>query len=444
MVLANDGKGTNVFSGFGNAKYTIIEGAAKETTQPKPEEKPVEKGVLPPLPEISSPSHPDESIWYSNNTPEFTWKILPDLTGVSYEITDKPTDDPGSVSDGIVESVKLEAQPDGEWYFHVKYQNRYGWGLIAHRKVLIDATPPEAFTVSVDNDGDPTNPAPKLRFTTTDKASGISVYNITLGVDKYTAKPDEVAGGFYQLPVLAPASYEAQVTAVDQAGNSTASKARFMVEPLKAPIITDVPKVIDRNAELIIRGTSFYPGATIKLYIGPVDTDAEEYEVTTDSEGNWSYFHKDKLKKGNYEIWAKLYDARGAQSLDSTKNVLTVIAPAIIETFGWWIIILLLIIIVGLVMYILYQRKEFNDEKRRIMGETKEVKSKLGKIFAALREEVDELIELADKRPGLSDAERRVKEKLEESLDISEEFIAKEVEDVEKEIKLKKKKEEKK
>ena len=52
---------------------------------------------------------------------------------------------------------------------------------------------------------------------------------------------------------------------------------------------------------------------------------------------------------------------------------------------------------------------------------------------------MDELIELADKRPGLSETERRIKEKLQESLDISEEFISKEVEDVEKEIKPKKK-----
>ena len=79
-------------------------------------------------------------------------------------------------------------------------------------------------------------------------------------------------------------------------------------------------------------------------------------------------------------------------------------------------------------------------EKRRIKQETEEMKSKLGKIFAALREEVDELIELADQRPGLSESERRVKEKLQESLDISEEFITKEVEDVEKEIKLKERK----
>ena len=89
----------------------------------------------------------------------------------------------------------------------------------------------------------------------------------------------------------------------------------------------------------------------------------------------------------------------------------------------------------------MYQRKEFNEEKTRIMRETAEVKTKLSKIFAALREELEELVQMADKKSGFSEAERRVKEKLEESLDISEEFISKEVTDVEKEIKLPKKKE---
>ena len=85
---------------------------------------------------------------------------------------------------------------------------------------------------------------------------------------------------------------------------------------------------------------------------------------------------------------------------------------------------------------------EFNPDRLVIMvNDQGEVKNKLGKIFAALREEVDELIELADKKPGLSEPERRIKEKLRESLDISEEFISKEVDDVEKEIKMKKKEE---
>jgi hypothetical protein len=51
-----------------------------------------------------------------------------------------------------------------------------------------------------------------------------------------------------------------------------------------------------------------------------------------------------------------------------------------------------------------------------------------------LQEEVDELVVYADKKPGLSESEKRVKEKIKEALDISEEFLTKEVEDIEKEL----------
>ena len=175
---------------------------------------------------------------------------------------------------------------------------------------------------------------------------------------------------------------------------------------------------------------------TVKLFISPNDKDIQEFSTKTDDEGNWSYFHADKLKKGNYKVWAKIVDDRGAQSLSSTVHILTVVSPAIMEAYGWWILFLLLAIIIVLVLYIFYQKNKYQSEKIRIKSETEEMKQKLSKIFAALREEVDELIELADKKPGLSEAEQRIKEKLEESLDISEEFIGKEVDDIEKEIKL--------
>lgn len=439
IVLAADGKGTNVFKGFGHGKYTISEEAAKvETpTTPKPEEEEKPKGLLPPSPEISSETHPDENVWYSNNQPAFSWKLLGDLIGVSFEIDNKPETDPTAKIEGVLEGYKFDPQEDGEQYFHIRYKNKFGWGKSSHRKVMIDATPPNPFFITYDNGGDPTNPTPKLKFKTDDKASGIDHYTVISGNNKENISPEDVKDGYYKTPPLAPYEYTYNIVAFDRAGNAASSSVKFIVEPLKAPIITSIPKIISRNEELIIRGTSFYPQVTIKLFIGKDEKNIQTFTIKTDEEGNWSYFHKGKLEKGEYEVWAKLIDDRGAQSLDSTKHPLTVTAPGIIETFGWFIIAILILIIIILLLYIIYQKNKYLIEKRRIKKETEEMKSKLGKIFAALREEVDELIELADQRPGLSEHERRVKEKLQESLDISEEFIAKEVEDVEKEIQLK-------
>lgn len=444
IVLAADGKGTNVFGGFGHGKYTISEEAeaVQKPVTPKPEEKEEEKpkGLLPPVPEISSETHPKDDIWYSDNEPQFSWKLLADLVGVSFEIDEDPETDPTAKIEGVLEGYKSEPVDDGEKYFHIKYRNKFGWGKPAHKKILIDATPPNPFFITYDNGGDPTNPTPKLKFKTDDETSGINHYVVISGSTKENISPEQVKDGYYKTSPLTPYEYTYVIAAVDMAGNSASSSVTFIVEPLKAPIITSIPKTINRNDELIIRGTSFYPQVTIKLSIGKSERDIETFTTKTDEEGNWSYFHKGKLDKGEYEVWAKLIDDRGAQSLDSTKHPLTVTAPGIIETFGWMIIFILILIIIILILYIIYQRNKYLIEKRRIKTETEEMKSKLGKIFAALREEVDELIELADQRPGLSESERRVKEKLQESLDISEEFITKEVEDVEKEIKLKDKK----
>lgn len=444
IVLAADGKGTNVFSGYGQGKYTIEDKKEEEVVEkPKPTETTTEqpqedkpKGLLPPIPDIESETHPDPEVWSNNNQPEFSWKILSDLTSVSYSVDEKAESDPGPNPDGIIEQKKLDPIDDGEWYFHIKFQNRYGWGKVAHRKLMIDATAPEEFTIIVDNEGDETNPTPKFRFKTDDKTSGIDFFEVSIDGLKTKVGVGEITSGYYKPEPLSPGEHNINIAATDKATNVSSSSVTYIVTPLKAPIITSIPKVTNKKEELIIRGTSFYPNVTVTLYISKDGKEATEATIQTDDGGNWSYFHREQLEKGNYEVWAKITDQRGAQSLDSSRHILTVVSPSIIQAYGLWIIILLLIIIALLSIYIVYSREKNLLEKRRIKRETEEMKRKLSKIFAALREEVDELIELADKRPGLSESERRVKEKLQESLDISEEFIGKEVEDVEKEIKL--------
>ncbi len=448
-ILANDGKGTNVLSGMGKANFSIIEKKVEEkkpeVVAPKPlkkEETATDKpkGLLPPIPEISSKTHPSDSTWYSNNNPEFNWKVLADLSGVSFSISDIQNDDPGKENKGIIETERFEGQKDGVQYFHIKYQNQYGWGQTSHRKLMIDATLPEAFKLTVDNQGDNTNPTPRLLFRTSDKTSGLDHFEITINEDKKIVTLDEVSAGYYQTGILAPGEHTAQVAAIDKAGNSASSSALFSIEALKAPIITSIPEMISRNEDLTIQGTSFYANVYVKVFIGQAGKATIEKEVETDQSGNWSLLYKDGLAKGSYEVWTVIVDKRGAMSLDSSRRILKVTAPSIINTYGLWIILLLLLIIVILVVYVLYQRKEFMEERERIRREAEELKVKMGKIFYALREEVDELMELADKKAGLSESERRVKEKLQESLDISEEFIGKEIEDVEKEISLPKKK----
>lgn len=443
-VLAYGPTGEDITGSLGSGSYTFVEPKKEEAkptpTKPKTEEKEVVRGILPPKPEIDSKTHKDVDTWYSNNDPEFSWKMLAELTGISLEITKDPESDPGPVSDGIIETKKFDNIEDGQWYIHVKYQNNVGWGQVSHRKFLIDVTPPVLSGVRIDNGGDANNPSPNLIFDAKDETSGIDYFELIKEDEVSKLELGMINNGNYKLDRLDPGEHKIQLIAYDKAMNSSSSTVSFFVEPLKSPIISDIPSIIKTNQELIIRGKSFYPSVNINISIGTSEKDAKVYTTRTDEEGNWSYFHKDKLVKGNYEIQAWIVDDRGAQSFKTAKFILVVISPSIIEAYGLFIILLLLLIIAGMGLYIWYITHKFREEKIRIARETEEAKLKLGEIFTALREEVEELMELADKKTGLSESEKRVKDKLQDALDISEEFIGKEIEDVNKEIHLKIKK----
>jgi hypothetical protein len=441
-VLAADGIGTNVLGGYGSANIKITEAVpAKElpTEKPKPktEEKTEARGMVPPLPDIDSTTHPEENIWYADNNPELVWKLLADLSGVSFNLDEDVSSDPGKKSDGLVETKKYSKQADGEWYFHIKYQNKSGWGPIKHKKVLIDTTAPVLANLKINDGGDSTNPTPVMRFDAKDETSGIDYFMLLHNAGKNKIPAKDITDGSYRLAALLPGEHDMLWEAFDKAGNSASSSLKFFVDPLKQPIITDIPKIIKKNEELIIRGASFYPGANIEISIGLANKDPEVFSVKTDQDGNWVYFHKGRIEKNNYEIWAKLIDSRGAQSYPTGKHLVAVIAPSLMEVYGWYLFLLLLLIIFALFSFIIYREKKFYEEKIRIMRETKEAKQRLTEIFTALREETGELLELADKKPGLSETERRVKEKIQEALEISEEFIGKELEDINKEINLK-------
>jgi hypothetical protein len=438
IITARDGLGTNVYSGAGSGKYTITPKSATpekppETTKP-PTADTATPGVLPPAPEINSTSHPNQDEWYAKNDLSLDWRLLSSITGVSFILTDNASSAPGNKSEGIIESKTYNKLEDGRYYFHLRLQNKTGWGPIARRHALIDVTPPTNLKLEIDDGGDATNPTPLLKISAEDKTSGLQKYKLTVNkLDKELELKNYIAEP-YQLEKLLPGNYTALVTAYDKAGNLATSSLTFLVEPLKPPMITDIPKEIKTGEDFTVRGVSFYPLENIKLYVSSNGGDPKVYDTKTDENGDWNYYHQERLAKGNYQIWAKVVKTNGAESLPSLKQILYVVSPNIIVAYGLYIIILLVIIIIVLVLYIIYLRKTYAEEKRRILLETLEAKKKVNEIFVALQEEVDELIAYADKKPGLSESEKRVKEKIKEALDISEEFLTKEVEDIEKEL----------
>ena len=222
QVLLDDGKGTNILSSMGKGVYKII--------IPPPEG-----------PKVFSPTNPDQNKWYSNNSPTLSWEKEEGVTDFSYSIDDIFYGVPDNISEGDYASASYADLEDGIWYFHIKAKKGDVWGGITHYILLIDTTPPAAFTLSFE----PTLRSPVMTarepivsFITTDSLSGLDHYDLKL-IDLTEAPQKKETGFFveasspYQLPSLATGEHEVIVRAFDRAMNWQDSSKKIEVIPIE-------------------------------------------------------------------------------------------------------------------------------------------------------------------------------------------------------------------
>lgn len=453
-ILAADGQGTNVLAnmvgGTYNLKSGIItppaEGVPSEVLPSEeivPEKKyppPAASGKTPTAPLVSSATHPDESQWYSNKNPEFSWQLPQDVTAVRLLMGDKPTGYPTVVYTSPISEKKVEDLTDGVWYFHVQFKNQYGWGGITHRKVFIDSVSPEPFEIREDNEGDPTNPSPILFFETTDSLSGLAYYEIKIDSKEDERRtPEELQKEPYKLPPQTPGKRTVIVKAFDRAGNFTMASVDVIIEALERPVITDFPETLRVGDILTIKGTSLYPEATVTVFVKKEGEEPRVRDVKTGRQGDWLFIYDKSLEKGTYQLWSQITDSRGAKSNPTEKITLVASLPTILK-FGKMaidyltVMLTLISLIIVLILVIFYSWYRISLWQKKLRQETKEVAQSVARSFRALREEVQEQVECLDKKPGLSKDEKALRDKLKEALNISEEFISKEIKDVEKEL----------
>lgn len=221
QVLLDDGKGTDILSSVGRGVYTII--------MPPPEG-----------PKVFSPTHPDQNKWYNNNSPTLSWEKEEGVTDFSYSIDESFSGVPDNISEGDHTSVSFTDLKDGIWYFHIKAKKGNVWGGITHYILLVDTTPPAAFTLAFEptlRSPVMTSREPTVSFITTDGLSGLSHYE--LKVIDLTEAPQKKETQFfievtspYKLPLLDTGEYEVMVRAFDQALNWQDSSKKIEVIPI--------------------------------------------------------------------------------------------------------------------------------------------------------------------------------------------------------------------
>ena len=441
-VLADDGKGTNILASMGSGSYTL---KTRAITPPPTEEEyiPPPAGGIPSAPIVSSPTHPDENKWYSNNDPEFTWQLPSDVTQVSYEIDKNPTTNPKFIAETLVSKASFSNLEDGTWYFHINFRNAAGWGKLTHRKVLIDTQPPAPFNIVVDNENDPTNPTPLFLFETTDSLSGLEYYEVILEladrtIVTATTTPQNIKDNPYRPLALPPGKHSLEVKAFDKARNFTLASTDFEILPFGFVKITKIPKNLRIGDVLRIEGETLAE-TNVRVYIQREGGEAILEKTISDLTGKFVLQYDKALSQGDYLLWAQAEDERGALSEPTQKYPLKVGLPPFLK-FGkialdyLTTMVTLIILIVGALLVIFYGWYRISLWRKRLRTETKEVAQAVLSAFKALREEVEKQIEYLDGKPGLNKDERRVRDKLKEALNISEEFIGKELKDIEKEL----------
>ncbi|OGZ61127.1 MAG: hypothetical protein A2919_01210 [Candidatus Spechtbacteria bacterium RIFCSPLOWO2_01_FULL_43_12] len=191
-VLLNDGKGTEAGLKFTNGDYEVVE---------KP------SGLV----LVNSESHPAEDGWYSGPFIRLYWDTDPN-TEYSYVLTRDPNEEPDEIADEPVGDIKLTTNEEGIFYFNLTECNNGVCGPVSTRKIMKDNTPPEPFEPVLGQEEDVFDGKIFLSFTTEDKVSGVSYWEVYEGEDRYVARSPYI---------LQNQDYEGdiKVVAVDKAGN---------------------------------------------------------------------------------------------------------------------------------------------------------------------------------------------------------------------------------
>lgn len=232
------GPGNDVTGTLGSATYSIKKGSVTapvvETPPPPPTTNTNTNTPTFDEPEVSSKTHPEEGSWYNIAQGQFEWEIGYGVNGVRITVDQEPETKPTETFEPPIYEYETEELSDGEWYIHVAFKNRGGWGSPTHRMIKIDTLPPPEFSVS-NLERDPKNLTPTFGFefsTTTDTGSGLDRIDIEVDNNEPISLDleDLFASGEYTLPTQQPGLHTAIVRLYDNAGNFVEKEVSYFTE----------------------------------------------------------------------------------------------------------------------------------------------------------------------------------------------------------------------
>ena len=440
-VLANDGKGTNILANLGNAQFSL--GGAAPTV---PEATtPSAVSGAPFAPKISSPTHPDPNKWYAQKDAKFTWSIPSGVIGVRLLVGKIPSAAPTVVYAPVIGEKEIPGLADGVWYFHAQFRNAKGWGEISHFRFQIDTQPPEPFSIKFVHGKKIIDPSPIVAFNTTDELSGVNHYKIKIGSgDLFEVDPNLILSNPYALPPQNPGKNTIVVQAYDKAENAASAMEEFEILALESPKIIRYQEKI-AEGDLLEIGGKTYPDSDVDLFLLQEGKKVLEQRARSNIIGDFTFILSKKLKSGVYDIQVQVIDNRGAKSLPSEKITIAVAKPKILQIGSWAInllavavpLVALIFILLFIIWYGWHKFASFRKKLKNLRKEVREAESALHKAFDLLKEDIREQIKALEKtrtKRQLTEEEEKIVKRFKKDLDDAEEFVKKEIKDIEDEL----------
>lgn len=436
-VLAADGSGSNIISEMRTGAYTVV--PSVEETAPEADFDPPPNS--PQAPSINSSTHPSEDQWYKEGMVSLSWDAPADATATRVALNQRQSFVPDDFYDEPLEEMTFEDLEDGAWFFHIQFQNQYGWGEIGRFAVNIDSTVPEYFNVEKVVRDDPSNPHIEFIFDAFDATSGISYFEAIAG-DGSTQRWDGDSRNFiFSNP--APGNNTLVLRAVDGAGNYLTDSVTFYVEPIEAPTLTEYPSVLSSGSILAVRGQT-HPDAMVEIWMRRDGGQAEKFEVNSNQEGIFTFIAPNQPRDGIYTLWAEVTDQRGARSNPSSEITFAVRPPGFVSVgstalSALSIIVPLVATVILLVILIIYGRHHVARFRKKLSKEVFEAEDIAHQAFTSLRSEYKDFIKLLKKASSnreLTAEEEAILEGLESRLEGNVgSSVEKEIKDIEEELK---------
>src|SRR3989344_3703058 len=429
-VRANDGYGTNVLSGTQAALFPLT--SAVETPPPPQAETPVASvNAL----SITSPTHPDNTKWYANNTPEFSWELPPGALEVRTFISKSPASNPSVSYLPPISKKKIDELPDGTYYFALQVRTAAGWSAVSRYLVNIDTTPPKPFSISFRDGNSGLNPQPVVSFNTTDNGSGIRHYEVKVGSDAKPVKATSAQSSLYELPPQVPGTYTLFVSAADNAGNIRNNSAEFTIEGIDVPVITYYPETVQEGDVVKIRGTT-YPSSDVSVYIREGDRLISEEKTKSDALGDFVLVVSKRLDSGVYKFTARVTDERGAKSNETAPLTISVrsefVTGLVSSVLKYLSAAILALLLLGALAwggaYFWFRIPRTIQHMRREAREAEKVSER---AFKVLRDGVQKHVARLKKvNRKLTEEEAEFLEQFEQKLEEAEEIVTKEIQDI--------------